>query len=358
MNNKKAFGGPVGANPSHFAIGYAETDRVRTATPLSVADVNHLYLAQLSHQFRPVRTLDPDHRATTATSTSFVHLLEHPRLPVQKLRSAIVCRPMQAQLPPLLQDTQLRVRCDAFHIGDRCVKRNCAKGLCDLCYFLLGSREPETLSHILEKCPFATPVVTAVHRAFLATTQPAVHAATLQLGTAAFVRRFERRIVFGVADFEPGSTGGSSEPGVPLAVLAAATNHCLLSRRHHNATNVKAPLQHSAAAVVSAVSRLLCQTATAMRTCERRVCDRIYTHFEGWQPDPTPLEEWRKSWVASSIVNDTRPRTTLAFPIPLAPTPGVQPEPVIDLTDASTVTRLAARNPPRNRPPRNNPLPV
>ena len=71
---------------------------------------------------------------------------------------------MDAGLPPALQETQLRVRSDAYLLGDRCTKRGRTKGICDLCYVFLGRKTPETLSHILKTCPFTTPVLASVWR--------------------------------------------------------------------------------------------------------------------------------------------------------------------------------------------------
>ena len=52
---------------------------MRQPTPLQQADVNCLYASQVRAIFTPIRTLDPDHAPTTTTSTSYVHLLDHPK---------------------------------------------------------------------------------------------------------------------------------------------------------------------------------------------------------------------------------------------------------------------------------------
>ena len=155
---------PHGANPSHFSLTYPLTDRLRQPTPLHETNVNHLYFSQVALLFRPIRTLDPDHRPTTQTSTSYTHLLHHPTKSPDEVRQAIVNAPMDAKLPPRFRETQFHVQCDDHHIGDRCVKKGTRKGVCDLCLALLNRRTPETLQHILLECPFTQPVVTTVWR--------------------------------------------------------------------------------------------------------------------------------------------------------------------------------------------------
>ena len=59
---------------------------------------------------------------------------------------------MAAGLPPALVETLFNVKSDCYHIGDACVKKGVTKGICDLCYYLLGANTPETLEHILCTC--------------------------------------------------------------------------------------------------------------------------------------------------------------------------------------------------------------
>ena len=146
----------AGVNPVHFCLPYSPTDRHRPPVALSAADVSHLYHIQTSDLYAPIRTLDPEHRPTTATSTSYAHLLDVPQqppVPPAKVRLDITTAAIRAQLPPVLQETQLHVRSDSLHVGDRCTKRGPTKGICDLCYCLLGARTPETTKHICLDCP-------------------------------------------------------------------------------------------------------------------------------------------------------------------------------------------------------------
>ena len=188
-----------GANLSHFSLTYIPTDSLKQPTPMHRADVNHLYLSQLRTFYSPVRTLDPGHVATTTTSTTWTSLLQHPQASVQEIRSALVQAPMRADLPPALQETQLLVRTDALHVGARCVKKGCTKGICDLCYILLGTRTPETTRHIVLECPFTQPVLTTVWgAAHMAHVNPQAYAHARTLSADAFCSALERRIVFGV----------------------------------------------------------------------------------------------------------------------------------------------------------------
>ena len=153
--------------------------------------------------FSPIRTLDPNHVATTRTSTSYSHLLDHPTEKPETIRLAIVTSALDAGLPPLLQETQLLVRSDAYHLGDRCTKRGCTKGICDLCHVFLGQRTPETLRHILLECPFTVPVLAYVWRTiFSQLADPTIRTHSAHLTARAFIERYERRLLFGVAAYD------------------------------------------------------------------------------------------------------------------------------------------------------------
>ena len=89
---------------------------------------------------------------------------------------------------------------DAYHLGDRCTKRGCTKGICDLCHVFLGQRTPETLRHILLECPFTVPVLTYVWRTiFSQLADPTIRTHSAHLTARAFIERYERRLLFGVA---------------------------------------------------------------------------------------------------------------------------------------------------------------
>ena len=344
---------PHGANPSHFSLTYPPTDRIRQPTPLHQANINHLYFSQVAHLFRPIRTLDPDHVPTTQTSTSFTHLLQHPTESPAKIRQAIVSAPMDAKLPPKLCETQFNVRCDDFHIGDRCVKRGPRKGVCDLCLILLNQRNPETTRHILIDCPFSQPVVTTVWRSiFLRRTEPQVYASTAHLSSADFIKKFERRILFGVAKFD------ADRPDIaldgPIAALAAITNDCLLRRRNHNAHNTQVALQHHTSLAVNNIYSTLAATATALRTGAENEENMIYTHYEGWLPDEAdrPTTKWMFQWCGEwedspRIFKPDRPSVSLQVPLPTDP-PDAAPEPTFAPDAADVLARKQERlNTPR-----------
>ena len=347
---------PHGANPSHFSLTYPPTDRIRQPTPLHEANVNHLYFSQVAHLFRPIRTLDPDHRPTTQTSASYTHLLSHPTEPPVKIRQAIIDAPMNAKLPPRFRETQFHVRCDDHHIGDRCVKKGTRKGVCDLCLVLLNRRTPETLRHILLECPFSQPVVTTVWRSiFLKRTQPGIHAATAHLSTADFIARFERRILFGVAQFDGCD---SPEPNLeaPTAALAAVTNDYLIRRRHHNAHNTAFALAHDTPRATADIYASLAATATAMRSSAEAEENMIYTHYEGWLPEEEelPTTKWRARWCGDHtdcprIFNPHRPSVTLKEPLPTNPPRDAAPPPAFDPAAPDVLARQQQRHlNPRN----------
>ena len=326
---------PAGANPSHFCITFPPTDRVRAPVPLHHANVNPLYLAQVATLYAPVRTLNPNHIPSTHTSSSFCHLLHVPNKTIPEVRLAIATSAMRARLPAHLQETQLMVRSDALHVGDRCVKRGPTKGICDLCYTFLGTRTPETQHHILRDCPFSLPVISAIWRDdFLAHAQPSLHTTLSTLDTAAFVRRLEHRIILGVCDFETPPCPLSLHP--LAAVVSAVTNAALIRRRNANALTNQ-PLQHNSLAIVRDIWREVCEVATALRSAAEREDTRIYTHYEGWLPEDTSMDVWLDAW--TTLVRDTYPTASLHFNPQT--TPGADPS--FDPTASDVADRTQAR---------------
>ena len=335
---------PVGANPAHFCLASEATDRMQQPIPLHKVDVHHIYRAQLSAFYSPVRTLDPNHTPTTATSTSWP--LDDPDATPQQVRLDLVRGPMQAGLPAHMQETQFMVRNDALHVGDRCVKKGCTKGICDLCYVLLGTRAPETTLHIVRDCPFTRPVTTAVWRAgFLPRAQPHTHQAALNMTTDEFCTTFTRRMVLGVAKYDPPAFRTAGALSTPIAALAAATNTVLIRRRNNNALNTRCPLQHDTAAAVGHVFRQIRDMATATYREAVREEDRIYTSYEGWLPDEDdlPTTEWTNAWINSRLLRFPNPYAALDFPLPAPTAAGVEPGPVYDANDPAVLARSQSR---------------
>ena len=333
----------AGANPSHFSLTYTTTDRLRQPTPMHRADVNHIYLSQLSAFYAPVRTLNPDHVATTSTSTSWVPLLDHPTATPQKIRLALTQAPMKACLPPHLQETQLLVRSDGLHVGDRCVKKGCRKGICDLCYILLGTRVPETTRHIVLDCPFTRPVIMAVWReAYMAHTQPQTYTQTQNTSADNFCSSLERRIVFGVPTWDPPRLKTLKSQDTAIATISAATNAALIRRRNNNALNTKCPLQTDVSTIVRSIFSTVCQTATVMRTTAQRTETMIYTHYEGWLPEDEklPTTEWAHDWCVNGIMQDVEPSATLQFDLANITIPD---NPQFDTNDPAVATRVQQR---------------
>ena len=88
-----------------------------------------------------------------------------------------------------------------------------------------------------------------------------------------------------------------------ITTLSAVTNHAILRRRHYNAYSVECPLQHTPTELIRHVSLSLSQISTAQRTLAHSTLNTIYTHYEGWQPDPEkpdhPTTAWERSWLSS-----------------------------------------------------------
>ena len=74
-----------------------------------------------------------------------------------------------------------------------------------------------------------------------------------------------------------------------FGALAVLGKLYVMRRRHHNAHNPALPIQHDTAKTVARVLRMICDTATVTRAIAEREETRIYTHYEGWQPDEADL---------------------------------------------------------------------
>ena len=264
--------------------------------------------------------------------------------------------PVRASLPPYLLHSQLLIRSDALHIGDRCTKRSCTRGICDLCFFLRGQHIPETQTHVLLTCPFVQPVQAAILRASLTASHPGTH---LPASDSSLLRKYRLRVLFGVTAYEQNRRGDAdtddegSAPAPSLAsitTLSAVANYAILRRRHYNAYSVECPLQHTPTELMRTISLSLSQISTAQRTLAHSTLNTIYTRYEGWQPDPAkpdhPTTAWERKWLDSGLVRDTYPRTTFALK------PLLDHYPTYSLDDPQIAARLQRRAEilPRNPP--------
>jgi hypothetical protein len=125
-----------------------------------------------------------------------------------------------------------RTQMDSLQIGVQCQKKT-NKGLCDLCWFLDGPPQPESIQHILLTAPYAAPGLNA-HRAFLiATSSLAGKRSVTSMSKATFIATFTGRMIFG-------STMGEDAiywaPPTLVAHFAAAVLDTMLLRRGRNAT--------------------------------------------------------------------------------------------------------------------------
>jgi hypothetical protein len=156
---------------------------------------------------------------------------------------------------------------------------------------------------------------------------------TTNLSDASLLERYERRILFGVTDYD--TPRPPDDTHVPYTTLAAATNSTLLRRRNHNAHSRDHPLRIRAEILVEHTLRLTAETATAMRTAATREEDSIYTHYEGWLPedDDLPTTKWANQW--TPLMRDSYPQATPRFtpPAPIA-------LPLYDPDDPGTRARL------------------
>ena len=255
---------------------------------------------------------------------------------------------MEAGLPAELQETQLNVRNDAFHIGHRCIKKGPTKGCCDLCYILLGRKVPETTLHIVRDCPFTRPVLTTIWRSiFIHHAQPHLRNITTSMDETAFCTAFTRRIVLGVAAFDDPQFAAQKSLQVPIATLSAIVNTVLVRRRNHNALNTKCPLQHDTQRTVRDICHLLRDITTTSYKDAVAKENHIYTHYEGWLPDEDklPTSQWLDAWTASNLLDaptGSKPTTALKFSLPVT-TPGATAHPTYNTHDPSVAARIGGR---------------
>jgi len=223
---------PIGTNPSNFTCTYGPIDNPPPPTPCSGTDVFHLHWLQLSPQWPPSRTLDPNYTPTAAGSSSWATLLNDPNTPIPQVRNELILPRISLGLCPSLKDTMYRVQMDAFHIGPRCINPPLTREICDLCWYLLGIQTPEHTRHILFECPFATPCE-AAHRSLIARcASPLGKHDIAHMSSLTFITTFTHRILFGCTKFEDPIF---KCPPEAVVTLTAATQECLLHRRNTNA---------------------------------------------------------------------------------------------------------------------------
>ena len=132
----------------------------------------------------------------------------------------------------------------------------------------------------------------------------------------------------------------------PIAILSAATNHALITRRNNNAFNTSCPVQFEAGPTVDRILRTVCAASTALRKAAISQEDFIYCTYAGWLPDEEklPTTIWRNAWIDSGLLRDTFPTTSLVPPT-------ADPTPPVDLSDAQVAVRLQRRKNPLPPPP-------
>ena len=94
---------------------------------------------------------------------------------------------------------------------------------------------------------------------------------------------------------------------------------------------------------LSEISQLVATVAAATRVTARRACDSIYVHYEGWQPDDTPLDQWARTWEARRIVTSTGSHTAKCLLDFNLTDTCVAILPTFDVTDPLTKARLLLR---------------
>ena len=221
--------------------------------------------------------------------------------------------------------------------------------MCDLCHYLLGRTVPETLLHVIEECPFSAPVVTTIWREFFGRrAQPHTQAPAAALTPAEYLDALRRRTLLGTPDFDPDPFQSPTSLRDPIAILSAATNHALITRRNNNAFNTSCPIQFEAGPTVDRILRTVCAASTALRKTARRREDSIYCTYAGWLPDDEklPTTIWRNAWIDSGLLRNTHPSAS-----PTLPAVAVDATPTVDLSNAQVAARIQLRKAPQPPPP-------
>ena len=157
----------AGTDPSQFGRGFAVTDRKRDAITCANVDTHTLYFMLISDEFRPIRTFDPSHQASTTWSTSWVGLLQHDDITPSKMRHTIFGSLASGALNAKARDLLYRVLADSLPLGPvRCPRKDETKGICSLCLLLRGQRCTESTRHLFLECPYTQHVLGAVYKAF------------------------------------------------------------------------------------------------------------------------------------------------------------------------------------------------
>jgi len=197
----------------------------------------------------------------------------------------------------------------------RCPKKT-NKGLCDLCWFLEGKPQPESIQHILFDCPYAAPGVNA-HRAFiLATCSTAGQCSILSMSKSTFIATFTGRIVFGSTVTEDDMY--HAPPDI-IAQFSAAVLDAMLSRRTRNATQGPhaPPLSFDPNPILSTATTLFTRAAKSahfLAECEEK---RLSIMYHGWTPSPSPTDKWEAAWLESgAFCNTSTSRLTLRLRLP------------------------------------------
>jgi exonuclease III len=303
---------PQGSDPSAFQYLPAPTDRMRKGHSIAETDIRLLYWLQITEQYHPQRTLDPQHVRTTTTSSSWTHLLKDPTLKIHEVRKALLKPLHSLGITQELRDYTYRVQQDALPIGPRCAKKGVTKGACALCFVLDGLHKPETTQHILFDCPYAAPILNA-HQAFiLATASPEGVTSIKTMDKPAFIKTFARRIIFGSTIGEPQKF--HAPPSV-VCHFAAAVIQAALQRRTRNSTQgIHAPpLSFDPDSFLKSCIALFSRSAKSTHFTAEREENRIQIYYHGWTPTPPPLEKWGNSWIESGAFKEGANSSRLAL---------------------------------------------
>ena len=217
-------------NPSHFALAYGLTDRLRPPFPASALDVYSLYHRSLSYRHSIPRTLNPALN-TPATSTTFAHLLQakHSTLRETRLSMCNASHPNAQHGRREAHELYLTVN-DGRPIGnDRCMKRGATRTYCDICWHVDGVLRHETTAHVIRECPYSQLVLDPIIRELARRLVPDHNQPLLATLPCSDILRIFERV------YATGSAIDSTIPPVVAANIAGCISRVLFARARNNA---------------------------------------------------------------------------------------------------------------------------
>ena len=295
----------------------------------------------ISDEFRPIRTFDPLHQATTAWSTSWVDLMQHDNVTPSKMRHTIFGSLASGALNAKARDLLYRVLADSLPLGPvRCPRKDETKGVCSLCLLLRGERCTETARHLFLECPYTQSVLGAVCKAFTCCTgTPAQRARARDMTCGEVCSYHGRSLVTGLVLNDAGT--GVAKAHEAFQSLIGVTSQAILDRQRHNADATR-PLSYELKDIWTRITERFAVVARGGYQRAAAEESRIQIKFDGWLPDVPPTKDWEKKWSDLGVVQWAGRKLTCSLPA-ATDIPGLHGEPTDQRNSPQCQLRLLLR---------------